>query len=44
MSGYTDSGVIDQGMLTADMPFIPKPFTSASLDRKVRQVLRTPVA
>ena len=41
MSGYTDSGVIDQGMLTADTPFIQKPFTSATLSRKVREVLRT---
>ncbi len=40
MSGYTDNGVIDQGMLTADTPFIQKPFTSAALSRKVREVLR----
>ena len=39
MSGYTDSGVIDQGMLTADTPFIQKPFTSATLSRPVREVL-----
>jgi signal transduction histidine kinase len=40
MSGYTDNGVIDQGMLAADTPFIQKPFTSAGLSRKVREVLR----
>ena len=32
MSGYTDNGVIDQGMLAADTPFIQKPFTSATLE------------
>jgi signal transduction histidine kinase/CheY-like chemotaxis protein len=40
MSGYTDSGVIDQGMLAAGTPFIQKPFTSAMLNGKVREVLR----
>jgi signal transduction histidine kinase/CheY-like chemotaxis protein len=39
MSGYTDNGVIDQGMLAADTPFIQKPFTSTMLSRKVREVL-----
>jgi signal transduction histidine kinase/CheY-like chemotaxis protein len=39
MSGYTDNGVIDQGMLAAGTPFIQKPFTSAGLSRKVREVL-----
>ena len=39
MSGYTDYGVIGQGILTADTPFIQKPFTSATLSRKVREVL-----
>ncbi len=39
MSGYTDSGVIDQGMLTTDTPFIQKPFTRATLSRTVREVL-----
>jgi DNA-binding NtrC family response regulator len=28
MSGYTDYGVINQAILTADTPFIQKPFTS----------------
>jgi signal transduction histidine kinase len=39
MSGYTDSAVVKQGILTAEMPFIKKPFTSASLHSKVREVL-----
>jgi CheY-like chemotaxis protein len=40
MSGYTDSGVIDQGMLTAETPFIQKPFTRTTLSRAVREVLK----
>jgi two-component system, cell cycle sensor histidine kinase and response regulator CckA len=39
MSGYTDDAVIVHGVLTADMPFLEKPFTAASLARKVRAVL-----
>jgi len=41
MSGYTDGGVIDQGMLSADTPFIQKPFTADTLNRKIRDVLRS---
>jgi signal transduction histidine kinase/CheY-like chemotaxis protein len=40
MSGYTDSGVVDQGLLTADTPFIQKPFTRTTLSRAVRDVLK----
>jgi signal transduction histidine kinase len=40
MSGYTDSGIIRQGALSADMPYIQKPFTSAALRRRVREVLQ----
>jgi signal transduction histidine kinase/CheY-like chemotaxis protein len=39
MSGYTDGGVSNQGMLTAGTPFIQKPFTRATLSRTVREVL-----
>jgi signal transduction histidine kinase/CheY-like chemotaxis protein len=39
MSGYTDSDVIGRGVLAPDTPFIQKPFTSAALSRKVREVL-----
>jgi signal transduction histidine kinase len=39
MSGYTDSAVLQQGLLTAEVPFIQKPFTSAALHSKVREVL-----
>ena len=38
-SGYTDNAVVKQGILTAEMPFIQKPFTSAALCGKVREVL-----
>ena len=39
ISGYTDSAVVTQGILTAEMPFIQTPFTSAALHRKVQEVL-----
>jgi signal transduction histidine kinase/CheY-like chemotaxis protein len=39
MSGYTDSVVVKQGILRAEMPFIQKPFTAAALHNKVREVL-----
>ncbi len=40
MSGYTETGVARQGMLTAGMPLLRKPFTAAELDNKIREVLR----
>jgi signal transduction histidine kinase len=39
MSGYTEGGVINRGMITPDTPFIQKPFTSAALSRKILEVL-----
>jgi hypothetical protein len=42
MSGYTDDTVILRGALTAEKPFVQKPFTIADLARKVRAVLDTP--
>ena len=40
MSGYSDASVTSQGMITAETPFIQKPFTAASLRAKLREVLR----
>jgi CheY-like chemotaxis protein len=41
MSGYTDSAIALQRTLPATTPFVQKPFTSADLQRKVREALRS---
>jgi PAS domain S-box-containing protein len=40
MSGYTDTAFALQGTLPVGTPFVQKPFTSADLQRKVREALR----
>jgi CheY-like chemotaxis protein len=40
MSGYTEIGVLDRGVLSAGAPFLQKPFSSDGLQRKVREVLQ----
>jgi FixJ family two-component response regulator len=38
-SGYTDDAVVRHGVLEAGIAYLQKPFTSASLARKVRETL-----
>jgi FixJ family two-component response regulator len=39
MSGYTDSAVVNHGLLSRVTAFLQKPFTPNVLLRKVREVL-----
>ena len=39
MSGYTPNSVVHGGFLADDVPYIQKPFRSATLAQKVREVL-----
>jgi len=39
MSGYTDDAIVRHGLLDETLNFIQKPFDSASVARKVREVL-----
>jgi len=39
MSGYTDNAIVHHGLIDAGTSFLGKPFTTADLTRKVREVL-----
>ena len=43
-SGYTDDSIACDGVLEADVEFLPKPYTRASLVHKVREMLDAPQA
>jgi two-component system, cell cycle sensor histidine kinase and response regulator CckA len=40
MSGYTDDAILQHGVLDSGVAYLQKPLTTASLTRKVREVLR----
>jgi DNA-binding NtrC family response regulator len=41
MSGYTDSAIVNSGILQKEVAFLQKPFTPAALSEKVREVLES---
>ncbi len=40
MSGYSEDALLAHGLVMSEIAFLAKPFSSAALGRKVRQVLR----
>ena len=43
MSGYTDDAIVQHGILDEKTPFLQKPFTPITLERKVHEILSTPL-
>ena len=41
MSGYTDSAIVNSGILQKEVAFLQKPFTPTALTHKVREVLES---
>jgi two-component system, cell cycle sensor histidine kinase and response regulator CckA len=42
MSGYTDSAIVNSGILQKEVAFLQKPFTPGQLSAKVREVIEDP--
>ena len=42
MSGYADQAIVHHGVLNPDVAYLPKPFTTEAIARRVREVLDTP--
>jgi two-component system cell cycle sensor histidine kinase/response regulator CckA len=42
MSGYPDGAIVHHGMLDPGVAYLPKPFTTEAVARKIREVLDTP--
>jgi PAS domain S-box-containing protein len=42
MSGYADQAIVHHGVLDADIAYLPKPFTTEAIARRVREVLDAP--
>ena len=42
MSGYADQAIVRHGVLDADVAYLPKPFTTEAIARRVREVLDAP--